>query len=159
VPYVDLPTFMAGTTTGVLPIALFKGSATAIAFYTSSDGGVTWSLRSVEATASLAHQDEPWPAISNVTGDLDGVLPAVGVAGPGTWWVVSGAWPADPVVHVTSNDGRSWSTVPARGLSPLVGSIQAVSATTAWATTDTGGCGLVGTTDGGATWQPVCPGT
>jgi hypothetical protein len=160
VPYVDLPTFMAGTTTGVLPIALFTGSATAIAFYTSSDAGVTWSLRSIEATGSRAPQgDEPWPAISNVTGDLDGVLPSVGVAGPGTWWVVSGAWPADPVVHVTSNDGSSWSTVTARGLTPLISSIQAVSATTAWATTDTSGCGLVGTTDGGATWQPVCPGT
>jgi hypothetical protein len=158
-PYIGLPTFLAGTTAGVLPIALFKGSTTSIAFYTSSDAGITWSLRSVEATASLAHQGvESWPAISNLTDDLDGVFPAVGVAGPGTWWVVSGAWPAAPVVHVTSNDGSSWSTVLARGLSPLVGSIEAASATTAWARTDTGGCGLVGTTDGGATWQPVCPG-
>jgi hypothetical protein len=157
-PYVGLPTFFGGN--GVLPIALFKGSSTAIAFYTSTDAGVAWSLRSVEPTTSLLYQGETqWPAISSLSSNLDGAFPAVGVAGPGIWWIASGAWPNDPEVQVTTNFGSSWSTATATGLSPLISSIQPLSATTAWASVDSGGCGLVGTSDSGATWYPICPGT
>jgi photosystem II stability/assembly factor-like uncharacterized protein len=158
-PYVDLPSFGAGPGgTGVLPIALFGGTATSVAFFTSSDAGGTWSFRSRVSTTSLVVPGAPWPSFTQVTSDLDGVFPSVGVAGPRVWWVVSGSWPLAPVVRVTSDFGATWSSVRSRGLSPLVSSVQAVSASTAWATTDTGGCGLVGTTDGGATWRPVCPG-
>ena len=156
--YVDLPTSFENSNV-VLPVALFEANTTAVAFYTSRDGGASWSLASVEPTSSLLHQGQAqWPSISSVVGGLEGVFPSVSVAAPGTWWVVSGAWPGHPMVQVTSDSGGSWTNLNSTGLPPLISSLQAVNATTAWATVDGSGCGLVGTANGGATWYPICPG-
>src|ERR1019366_1949426 len=116
--YVDLPTaFENGDI--VLPIALFEADATAVAFSTSSDRGASWTLASVEPTSSLLRQGQAqWPSISNVVGGLEGVFPSVSGAAPGTWWVVSGAWPGHPMVQVTSDSGASWTDLNSTGLPP-----------------------------------------
>lgn len=149
--YDALPTFTSPSA-GVMPVVLSGPDSTSVAFYESTSGGAPWSYRSslhLGPTAALpADRAASW-------------LPAVAVADQHTWWVVDGIGPlAAPVVHVTADGGRSWSTVSSPFLPyPGVGPLQATSATSAWMTIQDGpGCGLYATTDGGASWRSVCPG-
>lgn len=137
-----LPTFLSAAD-GVLPVVLFDGSATSIEFYSSSDGGTTWLPLSQVSTSSEPQQ---WPMVS--------------VVGVNTWWVVGGVAPeASPTVRVTDDGGHAWASVSSTGLAPNITSLQAANATVAWATVQgTSACGLVGTSDGGRTWQQICPG-
>jgi photosystem II stability/assembly factor-like uncharacterized protein len=154
--YEGLPTF-TDANDGVLPVVLFLQNEMSIAFYVTSDGGDSWSYESLVGLGSTA----------NTGVYLNNQLPSVAIAGPNTWWVVSVIRPhGSPTVHVTNDAGRSWTAVSPRGLPstltstyPMgITSVQSTSATTAWAMLENGpSCGLYGTTDGGATWTPVCP--
>lgn len=151
--YTGLPTFLDADQ-GVLPVALFV-AGTSVAFYTSSNGGSTWSFQNAVAST----------AVAKVPGyEAAGQLPAVGVASTTTWWVIGGVPKGMvPSVRVTTNAGASWTNVTTTGLPADIASLQAVSSWNAWATTTADGlpakgCGLFSTGDGGRTWQPVCPG-
>jgi photosystem II stability/assembly factor-like uncharacterized protein len=156
--YDALPTFSSADS-GVLPMVLFRQNTMSVAFFVTSDGGRSWSYKSLVGLGSMAR-----------TGIyLYNQLPSVTMAGPNTWWVVSAIRPnGSPEVHVTDDAGRTWSTHSPRGLPssfaaqfPLgADPIQATSATRAWMTFLYGGpsCGLYGTTNGGITWRRVCPG-
>jgi photosystem II stability/assembly factor-like uncharacterized protein len=154
----DLPSFFGDQ--GVLPMMLVEGARTVVAFYVSEDAGATWSLGDVVSTSSqLTQGQDQWPATASGPSGLDGDFPSVAVASPGTWWVIGGDTSGAPVIKLTSDFGATWTTLDASGFDPLVRSLQAPDATTAWAMVDGSQCGLEGTRDGGATWVPVCPGT
>jgi photosystem II stability/assembly factor-like uncharacterized protein len=145
------------------PVLVASGATSSVEFFRSDDGGVSWTYESSVATGSQLRPRVQWSRRANLLGTTDGLFPSVGVAGPGTWWVASGAGQGDtavPTVSVTTDDGRMWKTVRATGLPEMISSLQAANANTAWATYEfSPGCGLVGTTNAGATWQKVCPGS
>jgi photosystem II stability/assembly factor-like uncharacterized protein len=146
----DLPWFahnrgvVAATLGSGLPTG--PGQARAVAFSVSEDGGKTWSLRSTRRIASCPLQPiftGWWPAA---------------VASTRVWWLVAGR--NRPVVQVTTDAGRHWRTVPARGLPTRPCSILSVSAAgrnAAWVVArDVGrSTALFRTTDGGRTWMRV----
>jgi photosystem II stability/assembly factor-like uncharacterized protein len=104
----SLPTFLKDGA-GILPVALFEGSSTFMAFYGSSDGGTTWSMAAVASTSSI-------PTSSYAANETQ-QLPAVAVADLSTWWVIGGVGPGSaPTVRVTDDGGHTWTTVVSSGL-------------------------------------------
>jgi photosystem II stability/assembly factor-like uncharacterized protein len=144
----DLPVFFGRA--GVIAATLGTRSPTeaghtrAVVFSVSRDGGQDWSIRSVRPIASCA-----------VTPFFTASWPA-SVADARVWWIVAGR--SRPIVQVTSDAGRRWHSVAARGLptrSCSVTSVSASGAKVAWAVARDGGSntGLFRTGDGGRTWQ------
>jgi photosystem II stability/assembly factor-like uncharacterized protein len=120
----------------------------AVAFSVSTDGGRSWSQRSLRPIAPCTQSGglfypSSWPAA---------------VAGAGVWWIVTTG--RHPTVQRTDDGGRSWHTTVARGLASgpcgLL-SVSAASSTVAWAVTraGTGDSRLFRTTDGGRSWHHV----
>jgi len=155
--YKGLPTF-TNAADGVLPVVLFQQDTISVAFFATSNGGDSWSYLSLVRLGSTAD-----------TGlSLSDELPSAAVAGLTTWWVVSAIRPnGHPMVHVTNDAGKSWSSDSPVGIPssfatayPIgIAPVQASSAAMAWTMVQgASGCGLYGTTDGGVTWTPVCPG-
>jgi photosystem II stability/assembly factor-like uncharacterized protein len=154
--YDGLPTF-TDENHGVLPVVGLLNGRTSVTFFVSSNLGATWTPQStVDVGPPESSRLHPF-----------GQLPAVAIAGPNTWWVVSPV-PAhgSPDVYVTGDAGRTWAKSTPTGLPsdstslhPVdVASLQAVNENTAWAMVDDiSGCDLVETTDGGTIWQPLCP--
>jgi photosystem II stability/assembly factor-like uncharacterized protein len=143
----DLPWF--DRSTGVVAATLGSrlptdgGTAQAVAFSVSNDGGRTWSVRSTRRIASC-------PLEPNFTG----WWPAA-VADARVWWLVTGR--DRPTVQVTTDAGQHWRTTPARGLPRRPCSILSVSAASpkaAWVAARIGhGSALFRTSDGGRTWN------
>jgi photosystem II stability/assembly factor-like uncharacterized protein len=144
----DLPWFKGST--GVVAATLGSRSPTetartrAVVFSVSQDGGQDWSLRSTRRIAScplVPYFTALWPA---------------GVASARVWWVVAGR--SRPTVQVTTDAGRQWRTVVARGLPSRACSVTSVSPAgpnVAWVVARDGGSGsaLFQTVDGGRTWH------
>jgi photosystem II stability/assembly factor-like uncharacterized protein len=143
----DLPWFDGST--GVVAATLGSrsptegGTAQAVAFSVSNDGGRTWSVRSTRRIASCPL--EPF---------FTGWWPAA-VADARVWWLVTGR--DRPTVQVTTDAGQHWRTTPTRGLPHRPCSILSVSAANsnaAWVVTRVGhGSALFRTSDGGRTWN------
>jgi photosystem II stability/assembly factor-like uncharacterized protein len=143
----DLPWFDGST--GVVAATLGSGSpseggtAQAVAFSVSNDGGRTWSVRSTRRIASCPL--EPF---------FTGWWPAA-LAGTRVWWLVSGR--KRPTVQVTTDGGEHWRSTATRGLPSRLCSIVSVSAASpnaAWVVARVGhGSALFRTGDGGRTWK------
>jgi hypothetical protein len=134
----------------------------------STPGGVvltaTDSRESHVITGSSSGSGWQWTngPVLDLGGEYAPGTPAVSSAADGVLWVLS---PLDQIARVTLSTGQV-STATANGL-PANGSIDlhATSATTAWTDYSTTTCqgksncvdqgGIVATTDGGATWNPV----
>jgi photosystem II stability/assembly factor-like uncharacterized protein len=93
----DVPQFFGRS--GVIAATLGTRSARAVAFAASDDGGHTWSLRSLRSISSCAPRGSSWPT---------------SVASKRVWWSVSGRH--QTFVQVTSDAGRHWHRIAARGL-------------------------------------------
>jgi hypothetical protein len=143
------------------PVLVVSGATSSVEFFGSDDRGVSWTFESAVATETQLQPGLEWSRSTNLLSTTDGIFPSVAVAGPGTWWVASGAGQvrtAVPTVSVTDDDGRTWKTVHGTGLPEMISSLRAANANTAWATYEGApGCGLVGTANAGATWQKICP--
>jgi photosystem II stability/assembly factor-like uncharacterized protein len=144
----DLPAFSGeagavAATLGTRPVTA-TGSTRAVAFSVSPDGGRHWAVRSTREVASCPlrpYYTALWPA---------------SVANAQVWWIVAGR--SRPVVQVTTDAGRRWRTVAARGLPTRRCSITSVSAAGAnvalvVAREGRGGSALFETRNGGRTWH------
>ena len=122
------------------------GLTHAVVFSVTHDGGRSWEKRAtrrIPACPLTAYFTDFWPA---------------SIGGKEAWWVVAGR--DRPTVQVTTDGGRSWRSVVARGLPTRRCSILNVSAagpTDAWVTALTRKyrTDLFRTSDGGRTWQRV----
>jgi photosystem II stability/assembly factor-like uncharacterized protein len=146
----DLPWF-AGSS-GVVAATIGSRSPTepagtrAVVFSVTRDGGRDWSVRAARRVASCP-----------LTPYFTNVWPA-SVVGPRVWWIVAGR--SRPVVQVTSDGGRRWRAVVARGLPSRpcsVTSVSAASASVAWVVARGSGADsfLFRTADGGRSWHRV----
>jgi photosystem II stability/assembly factor-like uncharacterized protein len=144
----DLPRFVG--TEGVIAATLGSRPPTAFArtravvFSASRNGGQDWTVRSIRKVA-------PCP----LTPYFTALWPA-NVVDARVWWIV--ACRSRPVVQVTSNAGRQWHTVVARGLPTRPCSVMSVSAAdvnVAWVLARDRGSNtaLFQTRDGGHTWH------
>jgi photosystem II stability/assembly factor-like uncharacterized protein len=144
----DLPAFFGKS--GVLAATIGTRPATEnartrkVVFSVSRDGGEDWSVRSVRTLASCPlspYDTAAWPA---------------SVADARVWWIAAGR--GRPVVQVTSDAGRHWQKVLARGLPTRpcsVMSISAASTKVAWVVARDQGSNsaLFQTVDGGRSWR------
>jgi photosystem II stability/assembly factor-like uncharacterized protein len=144
----DLPTFVGKS--GVLAATIGTRPATesartrAVVFSVSRDGGEDWSVRSVRPLASCP-----------LSGYFTGLWPA-SVVDARVWWIVAGR--GRPLVQVTSDAGRHWPTVVARGLPTRPCSVISVSAASrkvAWVVARDQGSNsaLFQTRNGGRSWH------
>ncbi len=129
---------------GVLPVRFYKLGVgdTALGFYTTWDGGGTWSL-----SATIE----------------DPNMPGVGIPIPwfaidkSTWYVYIN----NAIQYLTHDRGQTWETFPASGLSDYgVNVVQFVSELEGWGIAQKGtGCcwSLFATHDGGRTWTMIIP--
>jgi len=168
--FYGLPTFFSAAS-GILPVEYVEngtGGAATLDFYSTADAGITWTLISTLKSAEpLSADNGPagcFGSPSFPASQTRGSFPAVAIASPTTWWVISpGA--QGTTVDVTSNGGGSWSDVSAAGLGSdgaaganltLIG---AAGATVAWATVVNESVesapSSFQTTDGGRTWSPL----
>ena len=116
----------------------------AVVFSVSRDGGEDWSVRSVRTLASCP-----------LSGYFAGLWPA-SVVDARVWWIVAGR--SRPLVQVTSDAGRHWPTVVARGLPTRPCSVISVSAASrkvAWVVARDQGSNsaLFQTRNGGRSWH------
>jgi len=126
---------------GVLPLTLVKANTELVAWYATSDGGRTWSLRSGPRSAGISEgaPAEPHAALTSVTG-------------PTTWWTLGRnrqQWES----QVTRDAGAHWVSVD----SELPGhpyQLNAADGRTAWAGSNDA---FFFTTDGGAHWAALDP--
>ena len=144
----DLPRFVGRA--GVIAATIGSRSPTEMArtrevvFSVTGDGGQDWSVRSIRRVASCTltpYFTALWPA---------------SVVDARVWWIVAGR--NRPLVQVTSNAGRQWHRVLARGLPTrpcAVTSVSAAGRNTAWVVARDGGpnTALFQTGDGGRTWH------
>jgi photosystem II stability/assembly factor-like uncharacterized protein len=144
----DLPTFVGkigvlAATIGTQPPSA-NARTRAVTFSVSRDGGEDWSVRSVRTVASCPltpYYTALWPA---------------SVVGARVWWIVAGR--SRPLAQVTSDAGRHWQTVIARGLPTRPCSVMSVSAASrkvAWVVARDQGSNsaLFQTRDGGRSWH------
>jgi photosystem II stability/assembly factor-like uncharacterized protein len=146
----DLPWFAGGSgvvaaTIGSRPPTEPSGTR-AVVFSVTRNGGRDWSVRATRRVSSCS-----------LTPYFTNVWPA-SVAGLRVWWVVAGR--SRPVVQVTSDGGRQWRRVVARGLpsrSCSVTSVSAATASVAWVVARGSGANtfLFRTADGGRSWHRV----
>jgi photosystem II stability/assembly factor-like uncharacterized protein len=137
-----VPTFV-DSSTGVLPVTLIKANTEMVAWYRTTDGGKTWSLRSGPRANGTPDTIPPTPgaALTSVTG-------------PNTWWMIGfngTRWDT----QVTTDGGAHWTVKSSTSSSTRVYNLNAVNATTAWLWGSVGGSQLAQTTDGGASWHPL----
>jgi photosystem II stability/assembly factor-like uncharacterized protein len=146
----DLPRFIGDA--GVVAATLSTrpptetGRTRAVVFSVSSDGGRSWTVRSVRRVASCpldAYYTAFWPA---------------SIVDTRVWWIVAGR--SRPTVQVTTDGGRTWRAIAAQGLPSRwcsVLSVSAADAKVAWmvARQGTRSSGLFQTTDGGRRWHRV----
>ncbi len=145
---------------GAMAAVLGRKRASNTAFFTSSDGGGTWTQRELRPIA-------PCPLRTN--GGFYQTFWPESIASPPVWWVVSSG-SKQTTVQLTKDAGRHWSSITATGLPPLtcsVTDISAVSASDAWAVATTssrfekqGQVTIISnwvftTSDGGRTWKRV----
>jgi len=136
----DRPTFFGAR--GVLPVDLVRSGRSAVAFYTTTNVGRTWSLRAVRRVDSTI-----LPLPVSPEGDFVRYVPT-SIAAPSTWWVAEGRKRA--VVAVTTDAGNSWQVATA----PVVGSeISAVGPRRAWLSTTKGPGAVYATSTSGRTWR------
>jgi photosystem II stability/assembly factor-like uncharacterized protein len=136
----DLPWF--GGRSGVVSAII---GTRAVTFAVSSDGGRTWHARSTRPIAACprkAYLGSSWPT---------------SIVAARVWWIVAGA--ARPVAEVTTDAGRTWRTVDARGLPAgcSIVSVTAAGSRSAWAVTREGtdSTALFRTDDGGRDWRRI----
>jgi photosystem II stability/assembly factor-like uncharacterized protein len=132
---------------------------TTLAFYRTSNQGRHWALAATLeiATAQIAY---PGPPTQLMTAE-----PLVSIANDHTWWVANVAGSAVSArfsILITVDGGRSWTDT-VSDLPLGSDSINAASATNAWATTEVYGrhdqmsTELEQTTDGGRRWTAADP--
>jgi photosystem II stability/assembly factor-like uncharacterized protein len=142
-PLYGLPTFIGPS--GVLPVTLLARARTAVAFYTTADGGRTWRLRAVRRIALGRDPRNPFakPAPTAITG-------------PRSWWLISGRDLTR--IDVTGDGGRTWRPLPA-GLPPSRFADISAFDRAGWITTTRRGGHrrLFATTDAGHTWRELHP--
>ena len=159
---------------GVLPVAFSNGSATWVAFYRSSDSGITWQLQALLRTHSdlLALPDVE----SIVPTHVIGALPLVAVASTSTFWVIGTRTSGARTVSVTNDGGVTWKSDIAAGIPiykpsiqeyasqvGIISLLQAASLNRAWiqvtegSSIDSQPAVLLSTRDGGRTWTPLQP--
>ncbi|MGZ4415497.1 MAG: WD40/YVTN/BNR-like repeat-containing protein [Gaiellaceae bacterium] len=144
-PWLDGEFGVVAATVGTRP-PTESGRTRAVTFSVSSNGGQTWTARSTRRTASCplnAYYTASWPT---------------SIVNRRVWWIVAGA--ARPVAQVTTDAGRTWRTVPARGLPARWCSIMGVNAAgpeSAWVVAREGrdSSALFQTVDGGRDWRRV----
>lgn len=153
VQQLDVPRFFGRT--GVEAATLGEVTANqsslrerAVAFLVSHDKGRTWRLRSERPVTPCTQYGgvfypSSWPAA---------------IASTGTWWIVSTG--VKPLVQITDDAGRSWSTVVPRGLprrACAVTSVSAANSRVSWvvARSSAYASWLYQTRDGGRTWRRV----
>ena len=137
----DVPTFFGAS--DVLPVTLFTPRRSGVAFYTTSDGGRSWRVRSVRTVGfRTLLRSSPFPRY----------VPTA-VASPSTWWVVPRI--AVPRVLVTRDAGRHWRGSSPAGVSGVASARIAAAGGTAWLTLSTrrGRTRILATRDAGRTWR------
>ena len=159
---------------GVLPVAFTNRSRTWVAFYRSSDSGITWQLQALLRAESdlLALPDVGSTAPTHVAG----AFPVVAVAAPSTFWVIGTSTTGARTVSVTNDGGVKWKSDIAAGIPTYkpsvkeyasqegsVSLLQAASPNRAWiqvtegSLIDSQSAVLLCTQDGGRTWTPLLP--
>ena len=122
-----------------------------VGFDVTSDGGRTWQQQASRPT--IVPPTQKWPVF--------GRYPRVAVASVTTWWLLT---PTDPVrVEVTTDAGRTWTSLSSAGLPGPPDYVHAVDDSHAWATTTTGVTDAADnykvevyvTSDGGMHWVPL----
>ncbi|HEU0304546.1 MAG TPA: hypothetical protein VFR32_08195 [Gaiellaceae bacterium] len=140
----DVPTFFGMR--GVLPVTMTRGAASAVAFYSTRDGGRIWRLRSVRPV-----EFEP----ERPSNPFVWYVP-VSVVNLDTWWVADGR--SRPSVSVTADAGRTWRRFASSGLPrSRWWTISAVSVGLAWLTPYSPRSALFETLDGGRSWRRLSP--
>ena len=159
---------------GVLPVAFTNSSATWVAFYRSTDSGITWQLQTLLRTTSdlVTLPDAGNTAPTHVAG----AFPVVAVTSPSTFWVIGTSTTGTRTVTVTQDSGTTWTSHTATGIPTykpsyqeyvsqegFVSVLQAASPTQAWiqvtegSSIDSQSAVLLSTHDGGRTWTPLQP--
>lgn len=159
---------------GVLPVAFTDRSVTWVAFYRSSDSGITWQLQARLRTHGdlLALPDGASTAPTYVAG----AFPVVAVASPSTFWVIGTSTTGARTVSVTNDGGATWKSDIAAGIPTYkpsvqeyasqegsVSLLQAASPNRAWiqviegSSIDSQSVVLLRTEDGGRNWTPLQP--
>lgn len=135
-PIFGAPTF-TGPSTGVLPVTLVQAGRQQVAWYTTTDGGGTWTLRSGPRPLGLAKEqvDVRRAALTRV-------------ADTRTWWAVARA-PSGTLTEVTHDGGATWKTETVHA-AWVAERVAAADDRSAWLTTSDGQ--LLTTTDAGASW-------
>ena len=159
---------------GVLPVAFTNSSATWVAFYRSTDSGITWHLQTLLRTTSnlltVPNTGNAGPAY------ITGAFPVIAVASPSTFWVIGTSTTGAHTVSITNDSGSTWASNTATGIPTykpsikeyasqegFVSLLQAASPTHAWIQVTEGASlnsqseVLLGTHDGGRTWTPLRP--
>jgi hypothetical protein len=154
--FYDLPAFF-NMSDGVMPVQYSEAAASKLAFYTSSDAGLSWRLSASVPDVSTAQYTENAGTCGT---RMVGKLPMISLASMTTWWAIDAS---DSSVSITTNGGRSWTNMPVTNLGfmhrngNVVQSFSALNSTIAWVSTvnETTGTQLWQTTDGGQTWAQV----
>lgn len=159
---------------GVLPVAFTNSRGTWVAFYRSTDSGLTWQEQTLVRTQSDL---VALPEVGNTAPThVAGAFPVVAVASPSTYWVIGTATTGARTVSVTDDSGATWTSTAATGIPTyrpsaqgyasqegLVSLLQAANPTEAWiqvtegSSTDSQSPVLLATRDGGRTWTPLHP--
>ena len=117
---------------GVLPVLLFTPDASATVFYTTADGGLTWTPTT------------PVPVLGRYSApSLDNYI----------------VWDGNTLYH-SSDQGQSWDEVtPDINLDGMIASLDFVDGQNGWVTwmDGSGNAGLYRTIDGGSTWSVPAP--
>jgi photosystem II stability/assembly factor-like uncharacterized protein len=133
--------------TGVLPVTLGGIGATAVAFYLTSDGGVSWTFSALRIVPGTFEQ---------------GAAVASDVVGTDSWVVVA---PNGARVFTTTDRGKTWRVVAPNGLPPGVSKVDFASVARGWSLIAAGECpadqkdsctftrDARRTSDGGQTWE------
>lgn len=172
-PFYGEPRFFGPV--GVLPVAFTQGSATWVAFYRSTDSGITWQLQDLLGTHSdlVALPD----AGSTTSTHVAGAFPVVAIASPFTFWVIGTSSTGARTVAVTNDGGGTrWNLTSAAGIPTyqpsaqeyasqegFVSLLQSAGSTQAWiqvtegSSLDSQSRVLLSTQDGGQTWTPLQP--
>lgn len=141
-PVYGVPTF-TGASAGILPVTFVKANTEQVAWYTTTSGGRTWTLRSGPRPVGLARLSVPAPEAALTS-----------VAGPRTWWVVARALGAT-ATQVSDNGGATWKTATAKATWAAARQLTAADARSAWLLTTDGE--LFATSDAGSSWTLASP--
>jgi photosystem II stability/assembly factor-like uncharacterized protein len=139
-----VPTF-TDNRRGILPVTLIRG-APAVAFYSTADGGESWTLADIRTVPGALEQ---------------GVGVATKILDSDSWIVAA---PNGQTVFSTASGGRSWRMIAPNGLAPGVVEVDFATLGDGWSLISSGPCtGSKGdctitsearwTMDGGQTWD------